>query len=188
MLNKVNQASDFILKWVFVRLGNLTMTTRVILVLYALYKVWFALQHKVPGASLHSLAKLPLYKWELVAMPLLLALSGICGAAICGHYKQWGAIAGGRFSWSTGLVGLVIGGLVLELGFTQTGIGLLAAAILLVRRWNTLMILSVGFSILAAFLGGSSGGGSRYGGSRSVSNDHQCSGDLSPLQDYERRQ
>lgn len=185
MLNKINQASDFLLKWVFARMGNLTLTTRVIWVLYALYKVGFALQHKAIGASLHSLIMLPLYKWELVAMPLLLALSGVCGAALCGHYKQWGTIAGGRFAWSTALIGLVIVGLVLELGFVLAGIGMLAAAILLVRRWNTLAILSVGFAVLAVFLGGS-GGGSRYG-SGSTKSD-QYSGDLSPYQDYERRQ
>ncbi len=118
-------------------------------------------------------------------MPLLLALSGVCGAALCGHYKQWGTIAGGRFAWSTALIGLVIVGLVLELGFALAGIGMLAAAILLVRRWNTLAILSVGFAVLAVFLGGS-GGGSRYGSGSTKS--HQYSGDLSSYQDYERRQ
>jgi hypothetical protein len=165
LLSKVNRFSDYVLRWVLARLPNLTKTTLVLLATYVGYKFYLALKIAHSLLDLHAVLLHSFGEWERYVLPLVLTLGSFALAAMWCQKRSWAYIHHSQIAMSTAALSLILVSLVVEVGFISTAIGIGLTAFLLVRRWNTLMILSIGLSLLCIYFeAGASVGRSNNGG------------------------
>ena len=147
MMQKINALSIKLLMWVYLRRGNTTLTTKVIigfwLIMHSLPRQYrgivmpeFASKDTLPdlifGASIASLSAFLLAAW-------------LCNNV---QWKETSLPLLGNVNVATAAVTSVLGVLVEQYGLVVGLAGISIAALIIVRRWN---VLGIALIVLSAF-------------------------------------
>ena len=160
-MNMINHFAVSCMMWVFLRTRNLTTTTRVLLGAYLIFKVLRGMGQEDLGGSFWAGFITPFFRFEYVAMPTTMAIVLVTLMAWACNTLHWKSFFNGKVSMATVLLSLIALFLLLEFGPLMTAIGVAVTGLLLLRRWNTFLLVTFGVGAVLVVAGGAGSSGPR---------------------------
>ena len=160
-MNIINRFAVNCMMWVYLRTSNLTTTTRLLLVAYLIFKVLRGMGQEKLGGSFWVGFITPFFRFEYVAMPTTAALVLVTLMAWSCNRLHWKSFGNGSVNMATVLLPLIVAFLLIEFGPTLTAVGIVVSGLLLLRQWNTFLLLTLGIGAVLVLAGGAGGSGPR---------------------------
>lgn len=160
-MNIINRFAVNCMMWVYLRTSNLTTTTRLLLVAYLIFKVLRGMGQEKQGGSFWVGFITPFFRFEYVAMPTTAALVLVTLMAWSCNRLHWKSFGNGSVNMATIILPLIVTFLLIEFGATLTAVGIAVSGLLLMRQWNTFLLLTLGIGAVLVLAGGAGGSGTR---------------------------